>query len=74
VRFDLTAAPGRDPDIQVFRRGIPLGPEMGPSDETFTLNLAAGEYVLDVYDCGNAGCNDGVPPAPTTMTIAVTPN
>lgn len=74
VRFDLTAAAGRDPDIQVFRRGVPLAPDMGPSDETFTLNLAAGEYVLDVYDCGNAGCNQGVPAAPTDMTIAVTPN
>ena len=74
VRFDVTAAAGRDPDIDIYRRGVQLAPEMGPSNESFTLSLEAGEYVLDVYDCGNAGCNQAVASAPTDITIAVTPN
>lgn len=72
VRFDVTAAAGRDPDIAIFRRGVPLAVDMGPSNESFTVSLEAGDYILDVYDCGNAGCNDTVPPAPTQITVAVT--
>jgi hypothetical protein len=47
---------------------------MGPADESFTLSLPADDYVLDIYDCGNAGCNPNVAPAPTDLTISVTPN
>jgi len=75
VKFDLTAAAGRDPDMQVYLRGVQLAPNMGPANESFTLNnLAAGDYVLDIYDCGNADCNPKVTPAPTDLTITVTPN
>ena len=74
VRFDLNAGAGRDPDMQIFRRGVPLAGDMGPSNESFTLNLAAGDYVLDVYDCGNVLCNPAVTAAPTDLTVAVTPN
>jgi hypothetical protein len=74
VRFELTAAAGRDVDMEVFRNGQPLAPNMGPANEDFTLMLAAGDYVLDVFDCGNAGCNPNVAPAPTQMTIRVTSN
>ncbi len=75
VKFDLTAAAGRDPDIQVYLQGVQKAPDMGPANESFTLpNLAPGDYVLDIYDCGNAGCNDTVVPAPTDLTISVTPN
>ncbi|HZF14536.1 MAG TPA: hypothetical protein VE046_01210 [Steroidobacteraceae bacterium] len=75
VKFDLTAAAGRDPDIQVYRQGVQLAPVMGPANESFTLNnLTAADYVLDIYDCGNAGCNDMVAPAPTDLTISVTSN
>ncbi len=74
VRFDVTAGAGRDPDIAIFRRGISLGPAMGPANESFTLSLDAGDYVLDVYDCGNAECNPAVTAAPTDITVSVTPN
>jgi len=73
VRSDCAA--GRDPDIQVYRQGVQLAPVMGPANESFTLNnLTAADYVLDIYDCGNAGCNDMVAPAPTDLTISVTSN
>ena len=74
MRFVVTAAAGRDPDIQIFRRGVSVGPLQGPANEDFVVNLAAGEYVLDLYDCGNAGCNPDVVQAPTDITISVTPN
>jgi hypothetical protein len=75
VKFDLTAAVGRDPDMQVYRHGVPLAPDMGPANESFTLvNLPADAYVLDIYDCDNAECNLTLGPAPTDLTISVTPN
>jgi hypothetical protein len=74
VRFDVTAAAGRDPELQIFRRGVQLAPRQGPGNESFSLALAAGEYVLDVYDCGNVGCNQNVTPGPTDITVSITPN
>jgi hypothetical protein len=75
VKFDLTEAAGRDPDIEVYRQGVPLAPVMGPANESFTLpNLPADDYVLDIYDCDNAECNATLGPAPTDLTISVTPN
>lgn len=74
VRITASAASGRDPDVLVFRRGESLGPDQGPSDENFLLDLEAGDYVLDVFDCGNVGCNPGVAPAPIDITVAVMPN
>ena len=72
VRFRASAAAGRDPDMVVFRRGIPLNLSLGPANEDFSLMLPAGDYVLDVYDCGNAGCNSNVTPAPVDITVSVT--
>ncbi len=75
VRFRVSADTGRDADILIFRRGIFVGPaNLGPANEDFTLDLEAGDYVLDVYDCGNADCNDDVPPAPTDITVTVSAN
>lgn len=74
VRVDVTAVAGRDPDIRIFRRGVQLAPDQGPANENFSLVLQAGEYVLDVYDCGNAGCNPNVTPGPTDITVSITPN
>lgn len=72
VHFTVSAASGRDADILIFRKGMFVGPEkLGPANEDFTLDLEAGDYVLDVYDCGNAGCNEDVPPAPTNITVTV---
>jgi hypothetical protein len=74
VRIDVTAAGGRDPDVVVFHRGVVLSPDNGPANESFPLSLDAGDYVLDVYDCGNAECNSNVAPAPTPITVTVSPN
>jgi hypothetical protein len=75
VRFRVSADAGRDADIRIFRSGIFVGPDdLGPADEDFTLSLEAGDYVLDVYDCGNADCNDDVPPAPTDISVTVSAN
>ncbi len=74
VRFQVVAEAGRDPDIEIFRQGLRLAPRQGPANEDFSLMLDSGEYVLDVYDCGNAGCNDGVAPGATSITVTVTSN
>ncbi|MGH8263362.1 MAG: hypothetical protein ACRET4_07775 [Steroidobacteraceae bacterium] len=74
VKFDLTEAAGRDPDMEVYEHGVPHAPVMGPTSESFTLSLAADDYVLDIYDCDNADCNATLGPAPTDLTISVTPN
>ncbi|MGH8178978.1 MAG: PKD domain-containing protein [Steroidobacter sp.] len=74
VRFQVSAAAGRDPDIEIFRRGVSLGPPQGAANEDFLLMLDAGEYVLDVFDCGNADCNPNVAPAPTDITVSITAN
>jgi hypothetical protein len=75
VRFTVSADVGRDADILIFRSGIFVGPdELGPADEDFTLSLEIGDYVLDVYDCGNADCNPDVPPASTDITVTVSAN
>jgi len=73
VRIQVTAGAGRDPDVVVFRRGVPVGVSQGSSNESFVIDLEAGEYVLDVFDCGNAGCNPGVAPLPTDIAVTVTP-
>jgi hypothetical protein len=74
LRFRASAAAGRDPDMLVFHRGVSLGPDPGPANEDFTLVLQPGDYVLDVYDCGNADCNDNVTPGRVDITVSVTPN
>lgn len=74
VRFEASSAAGRDPDLLVFRRGVSLGPEPGPANEDFTLVLQPGDYVLDVYDCGNADCNPAVTPGSINITVRVTSN
>lgn len=64
-------AAGRDPDVLVVRRGVVVGSGRGPSDESFAVTLDPGRYILDVFDCGNAGCNDAVAPSPTTIRVTV---
>jgi hypothetical protein len=58
----------------VFRRGLSLGPNHGPANEDFSLFLQPGDYVVDVYDCGNADCNASVSPGPVDITVTVTTN
>ena len=74
VRFRATAAAGKDPDLLVFRRGVSVGPDPGPANEDFSLVLQPGNYVLDVFDCGNAGCNPSVTPGTVSITVSVTAN
>jgi len=71
VRFQISAAADKDADIAVFRRGVSLGPPQGPANEDFSLLLNPGEYVLDVYECGNAECNSSVTPGPTDITVSI---
>ena len=74
VRFRASAAAGRDPDMHVFRQGVSIGPSSGPANEDFSLVLQPGDYVLDIYDCGNADCNSNVTPGPVNITVSVTAN
>ena len=48
-----------DPDFEIWHAGefVRAGSDPPPGPEVETIsNLAAGTYVIDVYDCGN-GCN-----------------
>ena len=73
LRFRASAAvAGKDPDLLVFHRGVSMGPDPGPANEDFSLVLEPGEYILDVFECGNAGCNPSVTPGPVNITVSVT--
>lgn len=67
-----TATAGRDIDFLLFRAGelIVAGENAGTSPESRTVNLAAGDYVLDVYDCDNADLCSGTPqPVDINVTL-----
>jgi hypothetical protein len=61
----------RNVDIRVLRQGrlVALGNSEG--NEDFSLSLAAGTYVLDVYDVGNVQGTGG---ASTPITVSVVSN
>lgn len=74
VRITATAPIGRDIDFVLYRRGIEVDRGEQPGDEDLTVTLAeAGTYVLDVYDCINAGCASGTPGI-TDLTVTLTSN
>jgi hypothetical protein len=60
VTIDLATsnATNNDPDYVIYRIGdfVNSGENPPPGPENHTFNLAAGDYVLDVYDCAN-GCS-----------------
>jgi hypothetical protein len=75
VRFTATGPNGRDVDLYILRQGATVAFGEAVGDENFTATLPAGQYVLDTYDCDNAGCTDGTPaPADTAITVTVTTN
>jgi hypothetical protein len=75
VRFTATGPNGRDVDLYVLRQGATVAFGEAVGDENFTATLPAGQYVLDTYDCDNAGCTEGTPvPADTAITVTVTTN
>ncbi len=78
--------PGADPDFVLRREGADLCPDSsatcfgqndsvadGREDGTFG-SLAAGTYVLEVYDCSNVGafCRETPGPADRSITVTVT--
>ncbi len=73
VRITATTAVGRDPDVFVYRRGLTVAAGETTANEDFNATLAeAGTYVIEVYDCNNAGCAGGSPaPASTPITVQV---
>lgn len=76
LRFTATAASGRDVDLYVLHQGGTAAFGEGEGDENFTATLPAGRYVLDTYDCDNAGCSGAPTPSPadTDITVTVTTN
>jgi hypothetical protein len=62
-----------DPDILVFRRGVVVAAGLSGADNAETISqfqLAAGTYILDVYDYDLVGTNQ----PPRCMTVAITGN
>lgn len=79
VRITAAAGAGQDPDVVVYKNGVqqvgilscttqPCGETGG--NEDFTANLGAGTYVIEVYECNNAGCGGGTA-ANTTINMTV---
>ena len=75
-----TAVSTQDPDVVVYKNGVqqvgilscstqPCGETGG--NEDFTANLGAGTYVIEVYECNNAGCGTAGTQANTTITMTV---
>lgn len=58
-----TTTLGRDIDFLLYRSGslVVAAENAGIAAETRTLNLQAGNYVLDVYDCDNVEACSGTP-------------
>lgn len=74
VRIVATAPAGRDPDIVIYHRGVELDRGELSGNEDLTVALpSAGTYILDAYDCLNAGCTGGTP-ALTNIAVIVTSN
>lgn len=71
VKFQAVAGAGRDADLIVYRRGavVQRGDEVG--NEDFSATLSAGDYVLEVYDCSNAGCSaEPAQASPIDVTVS----
>jgi hypothetical protein len=82
VRITASTPTGlsQDPDVVVYKNGVqqvgilscttqPCGETGG--NEDFTANLGAGTYVIEVYECNNAGCGTTGTQANTTITMTV---
>ncbi len=65
---DASSAAAADPDILVSRRGASVlrGEAAGPAESIDQQPLAAGTYVIELYDFAASG------PTPTCMSFAVT--
>jgi hypothetical protein len=74
VRIQLSAPAGRDPDVYVFRRGDVVGQGITAANENIVVNLdQAGNYVIEILDCDNAGCaGPSAAPAPTDLVFVLT--
>lgn len=74
VRITAAAAlPNHDVDIYVVRNGVIAAQGTTPTDEDFTAALPAGDYVIDVHDCGLAGCGN-VATGASDITVTIAPN
>ena len=74
-RIRVTGPVNSDPDLVLFRKGfLNISEGIIESEETLTLPLAAGTYVLEVYEASNVfGGNDfGRPPGKTCLDVTVT--
>ena len=74
VRITAAAAlPNHDVDIYVVRNGVIAAQGTTPANEDFTATLPAGDYVIDVHDCGLAGCGI-VATGASDITVTIAPN
>lgn len=73
LRITATTPGARDPDVIVWRRGVPVAIGFSPTNENFVVNVTPGLYILEVYDCGNAECGSDAP-GPQDITVTVTRN
>ncbi|MGD9598115.1 MAG: hypothetical protein AB7G76_02485 [Steroidobacteraceae bacterium] len=76
VRVRLDTQAGRDPDFVLYRQGIEVDRGETTGYEDLVVQLPqAGTYVLDVYDCDNAGCGGNITsPAIIDLNVTLTSN
>lgn len=62
--------PAGDPDVFVHRRGVTLaaGLSTGQTEQLSAIQLAAGTYIIEVYDFEITGDDD---PTPRCMTVSI---
>lgn len=73
----ITATPlvaGRDIDIYLVRSGAIAASGTTNSAEDFTTTLAAGDYVIDIVDCGLAQCGVPAVSGASDITVTIAPN
>ena len=69
VTITLTGVGTTDPDLQVYGAGlVASGESSTPNSEILTSNLAAGDYVLEVYEYSNL---TSTPKGNTCFTVSI---
>ena len=69
-------AKSREPDpvvTEIVRNGVIAAQGTTPANEDFIATLPAGDYVIDVHDCGLAGCGN-VATGASDITVTIAPN
>jgi hypothetical protein len=63
IRITATTVAGFDADVFLVRRGLLVASGFNDGDESVTADVTPGTYIIETYDCANAGCSSNSPQA-----------